>query len=300
MISGLNSKYEQFLANLERIQQRAEKAQRQISSGRRVDLASDDPAQIRGILQTAQELDRTEQIGMNLARVKGEVDTAEQTLQSAVKLMDRLRQIATEGASDTETDEQRQILAGEVEGIMSRLVASANVTYEGRSLFSGDADAQMAYQVDWTQAHGVGAYGGAPATRKVEHPSGFLFTASKAATEIFDAAGTASVFGAVKELRDALLANDTAAVANADELVRTSQAHLNGQLAFYGSVQGQVKDGIDAASKQITNLKATLSRLRDADLAKAILELNNAGVEQEAALGAQSKMHRSTLFDYLG
>jgi flagellar hook-associated protein 3 FlgL len=300
MISGLNSNYAQFLANLERIQERGATAQRQISSGRRVSLASDDPDQVGGILHTAQELDRLEQIGMNLARVKGEVDTAEQALQGAVKLMDRLRAIGAAGATSTQTNEQRQVLAAEVEAIMSRLVAAANVTYEGRSIFSGDADNQAAFQVDWTQANGVSAYAGRPATRKIEHPSGFLFSVSKAANEIFDAPGGMSVFAAVTELRNALLANDPAAAATATDLIRTSQTHLNGQLAFYGSVQSQVEDGIDFAASQTVRLKTTLSRLRDADLATAIVELNNARLEQDAALGAQSRLPRTSLFDYLG
>jgi len=300
MISGLPPSSEQFLANLERIQARGDKAQREISTGRRVSRPSDDPDQLGSILDTAAQLDRVERINMNLPRVKGEVDTAEMALEGAVSMLDRLRAIAAEGATSTETTQQRKTLQVEVEALMDRLVAAANVTYEGRTIFSGDADNTAPYQVDWSQANGVSAYAGRPATRKIEHPSGYWIPVAKSADEIFDAPGGNSVFAAVAALRNGLQADDQNAILAATDLLKAAHNHLSAELSFYGSVQQQVADAVDTGAKLSLRLQTTLSGLRDADLTASILALNDAKVQQDAALSAQAKMPRTTLFDFLG
>ncbi len=299
MITGLPPSSAQFLANLQRIQARSEKAQRELSSGLRVERPSDDPDQLGSIIQAAADLGRVDQIGLNLARIKGEVDSAEEALRNGVEIMDRVVTLGAQGATSTQTAEQRAIFQTEVEGLMDRLVAVADITYENRHVFSGDADARAAYQVDWGQTNGVSAYGGGQATRRAENPAGFTFSIAKSAEEIFDNPGS-SVFQAVADLRNALKDNNQDDLLAAVGAVKKAQTYLNQELAFYGSVQQAVGDASDFASQQAVRLKTTLSGLRDADLTTSILQLNNASVEQDAALGAQAKMPRTSLFDYLG
>ena len=299
MITGLTPTDAQFLANLQRIQTRSAKAQRELSSGLRVERPSDDPDQLASIIQASADLDRVEQVGLNLARVKGEVDTAEESLGNAVSMLDTVITLGAQGATSTQTAEQRTTLQTEVEGIMERLVAVADVTYENRNIFSGDADSKVAYQVDWTQANGVSAYGGSQATRKTEHPAGFTFAIAKSGDQIFDNPGS-SVFQAVADLRNALKNNYQDGILAGVDAVKKAQTYLNQELSFYGSVQRSVADATDFASQQSVRLQTTLSGLRDADLTTSILQLNNASVEQDAALSAQAKMPRTSLFDYLG
>ena len=86
MLSNLDPSAQQFLNNLNRIQERMSHAQREITTGRRVNQVSDDPDQISTLLTARAHLESAKQIQTNLGRVKAETDTAEQSIQSAVQL----------------------------------------------------------------------------------------------------------------------------------------------------------------------------------------------------------------------
>ncbi len=298
MVNRLNPSNESFLAALNRINERAEKATRQIATGYRITSASDAPDDISILLQARVEFDRTSQILTNLGRVKTEVDTAEERLRSAVTLMERARVLGAQGASETHTAESRAAAAEEVTGILRQLVSVAGTSVDGRYVFSGDADQKAPFGWDDAAAYPVTGYHGSPATRQVQHPSGLAFSVARSGDQIFDAPGS-SVFQAVHNLSVALRANDTAAIESALAAVTAAGAHLNRELAFYGSVQGQVNAAIDDASKMKLRLETEISGLQEADLTQAILELNQARFHQQAALEARAKLPQTSLFDFL-
>src|SRR4029077_4280333 len=98
MISNLNQSSEAFLANVERVQRSVEEASRQVSSGKRVNVASDAPDEIDTIMQLQTGGVRHDQIQANLAIAKTEADAADSALSSATKIMDRATTLATQGA----------------------------------------------------------------------------------------------------------------------------------------------------------------------------------------------------------
>ncbi len=212
MINSINPSADNFLVDINRLEARAERAQRQLSSGLRVSQPSDDPVQVSNILQISSAVARNDQIGANLNLVKAEVDGASQTLSTAVATLEKISVLGTQGANFDQTAETRAGLASEVQDLLQQLVVAANAAVGGRYVFSGDSDQTQPYALDLTTATGVTAYAGSAATRQVEDPRGGTFPISQTAQQIFDAPGAASVFGAVNSLRVALLANDQAGV----------------------------------------------------------------------------------------
>src|SRR5262245_15246464 len=148
MINSINSSADNFLLNIDRIQSRAERAQRQLSSGLRVSKPSDDPDQVGNILQLSSALARNEQIGRNLDQVKSEVDTAERALSSAVSTVEQASVIAAHGANFTLSASERAGLAQQVQDLLDRLIANANTSIAGRYLFAGDSDQTAPYSLD--------------------------------------------------------------------------------------------------------------------------------------------------------
>lgn len=300
MTRGLNSSTESFLTSMAAIQERLEKAQRQIASGRKLEAASDEPDQVAGLLQTRAEIGRVVQLRANLGRTKAEVDGAEQALQLAVTLTDRALVLGAQGATGTQTATTRQSLAGELESILSQLVGLSNMEVDGRYLFSGDADQNQPYSFDPEADPPYGSYEGAPATRKALHPGGTQFAVSHTAQQIFDNEDPArNLFSAINALRAGLAADDSDAISSAMASLKSSSEHLNSELAFYGAVQNQVAGAIETAHKSELQLRTKLSEIEDADLTAAILELNQARYQQEAALAARGRMPQTSLFDYL-
>jgi flagellar hook-associated protein 3 FlgL len=301
MLTSLDSAAQTFLRGLAQIQQRGERAQRELTTGLRISTVSDDPDQIAGLWQTRSNLAQVQQIGTNLTRVKTEADTAEGVLQNAVILVERAQTLGTQGANGTTGTQTRQDLANELGTILEQLVSAANTTVEGRFIFSGDSDQQAAYSLDLTQASPVSLYQGSAATRQTQAADGSLFSVSRTAQEIFDnPSAQLNVFSVITNLRTALLNDDAAAIAASIGDVQGAGTYLNQQLAFYGSVQGRVARAIDFGATYATQLTAQLSGIQDADEAKSITDLTQAQTQLQAALVSRAKLPRTSLFDFLG
>ncbi|MGC8791970.1 MAG: hypothetical protein ACP5U2_01095 [Bryobacteraceae bacterium] len=314
MIRAVDIRGERFLADLERIQQRVDAMQRQISSGLRVSSPSDAPDHVVEILSVRARLDLNRQIQTNLSRAKAEVETADQALQQAVKVVERALQLGVQGANATQTAATRKMLGTEVRGLLEQMVALADTQAEGRYLFSGDRDQIAPYSLDLESPNGVSQYAGAPATREVLHPAGTRFLIARSGDEIFDHPD-ASVFAALNALRAALengptvaegepgyqeqFAAQTEGIEQALGDLRKAHAHLNVQLGFYGAVENKIADAATFADRAEVREQNLLSVLRDADIVTAALSLSQALNHQQAALAAGTRLRSGSLFDYL-
>lgn len=301
MISSLKPSSERFLSSLNRLNARAETAQRRLSTGKELNTVSDGPDRISMLLTARSGLAMSEQARMNLSRIKAETDTAEQGLGRAVTLVERAIMLASQSANGTASADTRAAGENEVTAILEQLVAISRIRVENRFIFSGDSDQQAPYTYDPTQANPVSAYGGSAATRNAQHPAGTQFRIARSGQEIFDSPGAGeSVFQAVDDLRTALAANAGPAIETALTDLRTAHVYLNRQLAFYGSVQNRVQDATEFANRKELTLKTQIGKIEDADPAEQILEMNQAQLHLEAALSSRAQLPRSSLFDYIG
>jgi flagellar hook-associated protein 3 FlgL len=306
MISNLDPSAEIFLADLTRAQQRIERAQRQVSSGRKIETASDAPDQIDTILQLRAAQQHNTQLQANLDRAKTEADSAEQTLGTASQLLDRALVLGSEGTSPTSGAAQRQSIAGEVQGIQEQIVSFTRTAVEGRYIFGGDQDQQPPYDIDWTSPTGVNQLTTAASTRVLEDPAGGSFPTAQTAQEIFDSRnpdGTPAgdnVFAALNSLRTALLNDDSSGITDAIGLLHQASDRLNTQTASYGALQRRIQDASSFASSYDTRLQTELGQRQDADVAAAAIELSQGNIQIQAALSARARLPRTSLFDVLG
>jgi flagellar hook-associated protein 3 FlgL len=323
MIQGLNASDERFLSTLSQIDDRLSQVQREVSSGRRISTASDHPDEVSAVLSARANLEQTLQIQLNLGRAQTETSTAEQSLSSAVSLLDRVSSIAVQGATETQAPEQRSTIAVEVANILEQLVSIAGTQVEGRYIFSGDADQAVPYAMvqppalpDGTVPDPVvSSYGGSDTTRQIMHPNGTRFDIAQTAQQIFDAPG-ASVFQAVMDLRDALKSGPTVPPddpnyqaqyhAQTDALnaalteVHNAQNQVSGSVAFYGVAQNRVDEATSFSNQLELRQREQLSAIQDADVTSSVLELNQAMTQRQTALAARAKQKNESLFDYLG
>src|SRR5436190_21761901 len=212
MISGLDSSSELFLTSIARMQRRMGDATLQVSSGKRVTVASDAPDEVSALLRLKADQRHTARLESNLGMAKTDADTADETLGASIRLMDRALQLAAQGANQTLDADKRLSLAHEVESLQAQM---------------------QSYSRTFT----------VPPTFQVEDPAGGSFAAAKGADEIFDhhnADGTVAadnVFTSLDNLRIALQNNDTSGITTAIDSVKTASIHVNSMEAFYGTVQ---------------------------------------------------------------
>jgi flagellar hook-associated protein 3 FlgL len=296
-----------FLANLSSLEQRMLTANRQVSSGLRVQTVTDDPSAVNDILELNSEIGSNTQIGQNLSIVQTEVNTAEGSVNSATILMDTARQLATEGATGTAGASERQQLASQVSDILNQMQGLANTQVDGRYVFSGDSDQTAPYGVvnlTTNTTNGVGTYQGTASTRSVQGPGGSTISIALSAQQIFDggAGGTAStsVFQSLTELYNALSTGNQTGIEQATSDIASSASYLDNQQASYGEIQQSLSAAVNEQSSLNTNLTAELSAIQDADSATAITNLQTDSTNETAAMAAYNSLPKKSLFDYLG
>jgi flagellar hook-associated protein 3 FlgL len=316
MTTNLNPSNALFLANLDRIEQRLADANAQVSSGKKIRVASDAPDEIASLLQLRADQQRNAQIQANLVLAQADAQGADSALTGAISLLDRATSLAAQAATGTQTAASRASIAPEVQSLLEQMVALSQTQVQGRYIFSGDRDSSRSYQVMLAAADGSGvtALNSAMSTRQIEDPAGGSFAASKTAQEIFGPSTQAldedgnpitvpasdNSFAALNGLRVALLKNDTAGIKTAIDGIKRASLRLNSMQSFYGTVEDRVRTASDFAMAYDSRLRQQIGEKEDADIPTAALQLTQANTELQAALTMQGKMPNSTLFSYLG
>src|SRR5664279_4203410 len=103
MISNLNGAAQIFLANVGRIQQNLAEANRQVTSGLKISVPSEDPDQIGPLLQLRADLAQNTQIQSNLVLAQADANSADNVLSSAIQLMNHALTLGTQ-ATDVALD----------------------------------------------------------------------------------------------------------------------------------------------------------------------------------------------------
>lgn len=304
MLAGVSGFNGSFLADLNATENRISQLNKQITSGVRVNQASDDPAAIASILETQSGIDRATQAQANLQQASTVASIADGALANAANLLDQLRSLAAQGASGTATAATRTTLSEQVKAIEEQLVSIANTQVEGRYIFGGDDPATQPYTFDWSVAGGVVQNNTAANTATVSNASGGSIVAGLTAQQIFDSpAGTAAssnIFQSVYALGQALASNDQAGVQAAALALPDAVAQLGQATTHYGNTESWLAQASDAASASLVSLQQTLSSLRDTDVAQAATDLTLAQTALQAALAAHGTLNVRSLFDYLG
>jgi flagellar hook-associated protein 3 FlgL len=306
MIQNSDSVGQQFLANLQLLQEQMAQTQAQVSSGYRISQPSDDPADLGDVLQLESDLGQVTQVSNNLSSVSGEVNSAESALENATNLLQQAASFAEQGVSTTITASERTALSGQVSQVLSELVSAANTNTNGEYIFSGDETSSPPYQLDATSPTGVDQLVTSPAPRLIQDATGVTFAVSLTAQQIFDsrdpvtgAPDANNIFNAVNSLATALAANNQAGITAAVGSIQTAQDYLSQQLQFYGGVQDQIANATDVAQKFQLQDQTSLSQERDTNMASASVALTQEQTDYQAAVQAEAALPRTSLFNYL-
>ncbi len=304
----------QMLAQLRNLNATMNDAQRQVASGKRVQVPSDSPADVQTIVQNLTDLSRVQQSRANLSKLNSEVGMASAVLESAANLMDSARSIGAQGASSTTGASTLTLLAAQVQDIEMQMAGISASVNAGRYLFSGDADTTAPYSIDFSIVPPSVPATSPPtapfasttvpipqATRMGLDSMGNTFPIAMTAKDIFDntAAGQ-SVLQSLEDLRLGLLAGNLGEINTANADLATSATHLGSVQTFYGTAESTISSALDLASKSELTLQTQQSDLTSADMARAITVEQTAQTQQQALLSMRAKMPRGSLFDLLG
>jgi flagellar hook-associated protein 3 FlgL len=305
MITGLNSANDQFVTSIDNMQTAMNTAEQQLSTGYRVNQASDDPGEVGDIFVARADLSAENQTIQNLNAVSANVNAGDNAVQSAIQLLQNAATLGSEGASSTVTQSQQNSLATQVQSVLSQLVGLSATQVNGVYIFSGDASGSAPYQLDSTSPTGVDQLDTAQATQLTADPTGITFQTSMTAQQLFDAQDSLgnptsqNAFAALNNLQLALQSGNTTSITTAIANVQTSSDYLNQQLGFYGAAENRISSALDLAQKFQVQTQTQLSNLQDTDVTSVAVQVTQETTALNAAMAAEAKRPTSTLFDYL-
>jgi len=305
MFPNINPSSSLFLANLQIIQNRMSTDEQQLTSGLRVNVASDAPDQISEILQTRAQISGVQQTQQNLSAVSPIVDSGESAIQQAIQLLDTATTLATGAAGTTTTAAQRLDSAPQVQGILEQLVSLSQTAVAGNYVFSGDQSTQPTYSVNLANGNGVNQLSQPGHPGQIDDANGIAFSTGLTAQQIFDdrnANGSYApdnVFAAVNGLLTALQTNNVTSVQQAITNIQSASAYLNNESSFYGGVQNTITAANTSASSTLVTLQQQLSNLQDADATSDALDLTSVQTNEQAAMSAEAELKPQSLFTYL-
>jgi len=290
---------ESRLAWMRQGQSRVSAAEQQIATGRRINKPSDNPSESARLMRHDLRLQRVSQFARNNDNAKLWVGTADQALQTGASYLERARTLAVQAGNDTTLGAQEgRAIAADVRSIAQGMMAMANTKISGRAIFAGTADSDGAY--DATTLAYVGDNG--QVTRALDTDE--TVVVGYHGPDIFGDANpgdpmNGNVFEMLGALADAIENGDNTQIRAGIEAVDTAMARV-------GVVQGRVgaaSQQLDAAetrqAAEKLNTEEHISKIRDVDLADAVIRLRSAEVSYEATMSATSRALSRSLLDFI-
>ena len=277
-------------ANLARMAQ----LQEQATSLKAIARPSDDPARAADSLTVRAEQRAVTQYARNADNGIGWLTTADTALAEVTDLLNQVRDLTVQGANDGALSPvAKEAIAARLDGLTQNLLAQANASYLGRSVFAGNSDAGVAFRADFTftgiATASVDRRLGADTTVKVDADGAAIFGST--------AANPVSIFALIGTIADDLRTGTNvgahlAAVDSRMKTVLTAQTDV-------GVRQAQIQKAGEALVQHKGNLEAQRAGIEDVDLGQAILDLKLQEVTYQAALSVTARVLQPTLMDFL-
>lgn len=145
------------LYNLQNSINRVATIQDQLSTGRRVNRPSDDPIDFPFSLSQRTTINLGQSHMRNINNARSNLDLSEASLNSLTEVVQSVRQLAVQGANETNDAEARLALSDQVKELYGEIINLANSNFNGRYIFGGsttteqpfvDKDGEVLYQGD--------------------------------------------------------------------------------------------------------------------------------------------------------
>ncbi len=109
----------------------------QINTGNKNRLPRENPVDVTQAMTFHTAINRTDQYIRNIQDANNERGVAEVKLMNTVDIIQRVRELAVQGANGVYTDDERQMMAVEVDQLLRNVILNANSRYKDDYLFSG-------------------------------------------------------------------------------------------------------------------------------------------------------------------
>ncbi|MDB2365738.1 flagellin [Luminiphilus sp.] len=264
-------------------------AMEKLSTGQRINSASDDAAGLAIASRMTSQIRGLDVAVRNANDGISMISTADGALVEVTNMLQRMRELALQASNGTTTSADRDYLNSEYANLLTEIERIAqNTQWNGSDILDGTANGTsgtVAFQVGANGGQTVSVNFGNATNAAVATTSGLLQDVASAAPTI--TAGTTA----------SALTKGTSAVTAID----TAITNVSTQRATFGAAMNQLTYAVDNLSNVKVNSEAARSRILDTDYAKETSELARTQIIQQAgtAMLAQANQLPQTVLSLL-
>lgn len=272
-------------------------AVQQLATGQRVILPSDDPAAAAANLRSLAESANVDRYTQNGDAVLSQAQMADSALSNVVSELNKAVTLGTQGADGSITSENRTAIATQVQSVLSEVVAQANTTLNGVSLFAGTSGVAQAFASDTTSPTGY-SYQGNSGVNTAAVGDNLQLDINVPGDQVFTNPN-GDVLGSISQLISALGSGTTDDIGTAVTAVRSALNNVSQQRVLYAGVVNQINAQESYLSQETISLTSQQQSLTGVDITVAISNLTQAQIAHSTILAAAAKVLPTSLLDYL-
>lgn len=270
-------------------------SQTQLTTGKLLAQASDDPNAALRAMNLRTTLSRFDHFDRSVQDAKGWLGTADSALMSASDAMIRAKEIVVRASNSGGLSDPgaRQALAAEMRSIRGEMLSVANTSYNGRSVFGGTASGQ-AYDANGVYLGNAGAV-----VRDVDQNTSVTINVTGTAAFGDPASAAGDVFAVLDRLASAIAAGDDVALAAGHTQLDAATQTLNNATVEIGARGKQMELREMRNTDERQRVSSLLSQTEDIDLAQVMVEVKARENAYQAALQVAGTVLPRSLVDYL-
>jgi flagellar hook-associated protein 3 FlgL len=276
-----------------------EQLSNELSSGLRVNSASDDPVVAGQAAQLGTAISRDDTFVQTAASTQSLMQVSDSALGSVVTQLTSALSLAVAGNDGTLNASDLNSISQQLTGIRNEVVSLANTNYQGTYVFAGSRGNTQPYTVDTTTVPATAAYNGDSQVGTVTTPGGQQIQTGLAGSAVFSAPG-ADVMTALNNLI-ADFSSGTASPTAATDVGALTAAlgNVTQQRSVLDSSLSRIESASSYFQTDATQKTATQSNLVSADTATVATQLSAVETQSQALMSVITADEKPGLFSFM-
>lgn len=292
-----NSTFSQSSHDLTRATEELARRQREVSSGRSLNAASDKPSAAAASVRERADLATLGQYQQAADTATSRLTVIDSVLSDTILRLTNAQTAILGARGSAVTAAQRDAAANDLIGIRDAVLSNLNTSFRGTYLFGGSSGTQAPFAKAGNGTITMTAFDGTPLLVDIGREmsvqmsyNGRDVAQGTAAESVFESLDRA--IAAVRSGNDPEMASAAAALQAAFDRATATQSHVGTSMNMIEGQLGRVRELKLAAEGRISDNEGV-------NMAESLSQMSHADTAYRAALGAIGASGRMTLMDYL-
>jgi flagellar hook-associated protein 3 FlgL len=284
--------YRNLLSDIGTLNEDLGRFSRQVSSGKLLNQLKDSPSGSAQLVSLAKLDSDIDQYLFNADAGTLYLSAADSALNEVNNLATSIYSKGSQATSELISDDVRAALSSEIRSLRDQIVALANNEVRGRYIFAGSEVAAAPFLIEGDSI----TYQGDNTVNALSVDTGAEVQMNYSGSAVFN-----STFAAIGSLLTAIDGNDAAGIQTALSQFSPALSDLSKVRAQVGSNMSSLQNVQSRLELRATSVSEQRSRIEDANMAQAAVQLKQTQTALDAAMSAAgSVLTQRNLFDILG